>query len=50
VTFLSGLLEIFARMQGDRISHSDIKPENILIFDEKQLHFKICDVGSVKSF
>ncbi len=37
-------------LQMINIAHRDIKPENILIMiEEEQLNFKICDVGVNKN-
>ena len=42
------LLGAFANLEKNKISHCDIKPENILVLDRSQLYLKLCDVGSCK--
>jgi len=42
----SQLSEAFACLEKIQIAHGDIKPENILIQNEKDLAIKVCDIGS----
>lgn len=41
------LIDAFAFLQDElSLSHCDIKPENLLIMNENDLEFKVCDVGA----
>lgn len=40
------MLDVFTHLQKIELAHRDVKPSNILIFDEDPLFFKICDVGA----
>jgi serine/threonine protein kinase len=45
VYFMHAMLAAHCHLQELNIAHRDVKPENILLFDQDQLLFKICDVG-----
>jgi serine/threonine protein kinase len=41
---MRSMLEAHSHLQQLNIAHRDVKPENILLFDQEELLFKICDV------
>ena len=46
MTILSSLINTFAELQKQNISHRDIKPQNILIFKDNK--YKLADFGEAK--
>ncbi len=46
IKILKELIHTFAELQKHKISHRDIKPQNILLFPDNK--FKICDFGEAK--
>ena len=40
------MLDVFTHLQKIELAHRDVKPSNILIFEEDPLFFKVCDVGA----
>ena len=46
MTILSSLINTFADLQKQNISHRDIKPQNILIFNDNK--YKLADFGEAK--
>jgi translation initiation factor 2-alpha kinase 4 len=47
---MRSMLEAHSHLQQLNIAHRDVKPENILLFDQEELLFKICDVNKQKIF
>ena len=46
LNFIASMLDVFTHLQKIQLAHRDVKPSNILIFEEDPLFFKICDVGA----
>ena len=40
------MLDVYAHLQKIEIAHRDVKPSNLLIFNENPLEIKVCDVGA----
>jgi serine/threonine protein kinase len=47
MTIISSLITTFAQLQKEKISHRDIKPQNILIFEDSKT-YKLADFGEAK--
>ena len=47
MTIISSLINTFAQLQKEKISHRDIKPQNILIFNDSKT-YKLADFGEAK--
>ena len=47
MTIISSLITTFAQLQKEKISHRDIKPQNILIFNDSKT-YKLADFGEAK--
>ena len=47
MNIISSLITTFAQLQKEKISHRDIKPQNILIFEDNKA-YKLADFGEAK--
>ena len=47
MSIISSLITTFAQLQKEKISHRDIKPQNILIFNDSKT-YKLADFGEAK--
>jgi len=46
ISIMSSLIKTFSSLQKKKISHRDIKPQNILVFNDK--NYKLADFGEAK--